>query len=127
MVRKFYNLPPLTGMAVFEAAVRHMSFRLAAAEHEDRRKRHAVLQHEEERGDGDGRRERPRHDQARGRERAPRQRAPKMQSKPAQRRELGGVAQERSDHRPDAALTVIPHAGEGRQLHLIDISGVTAG
>lgn len=32
MVNRFYNLPPLTGMAVFEAAARHMSFRLAAAE-----------------------------------------------------------------------------------------------
>lgn len=32
MVKRFYNLPPLTGMAVFEAAARHMSFRLAAAE-----------------------------------------------------------------------------------------------
>ncbi len=32
MARKFYNLPPLTGMAVFEAAARHMSFRLAAEE-----------------------------------------------------------------------------------------------
>lgn len=32
MVKRFYNLPPLTGMAVFESAARHMSFRLAAAE-----------------------------------------------------------------------------------------------
>lgn len=32
MARKFYNLPPLTGMAVFEAAARHMNFRLAAEE-----------------------------------------------------------------------------------------------
>jgi DNA-binding transcriptional LysR family regulator len=32
MVKRFYNLPPLTGMAVFEAAARHLSFRLAAAE-----------------------------------------------------------------------------------------------
>ncbi len=32
MVRRYYNLPSLTQLAVFEAAARHMSFKLAAAE-----------------------------------------------------------------------------------------------
>jgi DNA-binding transcriptional LysR family regulator len=32
MVRRFYNLPSLTALAVFEAAARHLNFRLAAAE-----------------------------------------------------------------------------------------------
>jgi DNA-binding transcriptional LysR family regulator len=32
MVRRFYNLPSLTALAVFEAAARHLSFKLAAAE-----------------------------------------------------------------------------------------------
>lgn len=32
MVRRFYNLPSLTALAVFEATARHLSFRLAAAE-----------------------------------------------------------------------------------------------
>ena len=32
MVKRFYNLPPLTAMAVFEAAARHLNFRLAAVE-----------------------------------------------------------------------------------------------
>jgi LysR family transcriptional regulator, glycine cleavage system transcriptional activator len=32
MVRRFYDLPPLTGLAVFEASARHGSFKLAAAE-----------------------------------------------------------------------------------------------
>lgn len=32
MVRRFYDLPPLTALAVFEACARHSSFKLAAAE-----------------------------------------------------------------------------------------------
>lgn len=32
MVRRFYNLPSLTALAVFEATARHQSFKLAAAE-----------------------------------------------------------------------------------------------
>ena len=32
MVKRFYNLPSLTALAVFEAAARHQSFKLAAAE-----------------------------------------------------------------------------------------------
>ncbi len=32
MARRFYNLPPLTMLAVFEAAARHVSFKFAAAE-----------------------------------------------------------------------------------------------
>lgn len=32
MGKRFYNLPPLTGLAVFEAAARHLNFRLAAEE-----------------------------------------------------------------------------------------------
>lgn len=32
MAKKFYNLPPLHSLAVFETAARHLSFRLAAAE-----------------------------------------------------------------------------------------------
>ena len=32
MVRRYYDLPSLTALAIFEAAARHMSFKLAAAE-----------------------------------------------------------------------------------------------
>lgn len=32
MVKRFYNLPSLTALAVFEASARHLSFKLAAAE-----------------------------------------------------------------------------------------------
>jgi len=32
MVRRYYDLPSLTGLAIFEAAARHLSFKLAAAE-----------------------------------------------------------------------------------------------
>lgn len=32
MVRRYYDLPSLTALAVFEASARHLSFKLAAAE-----------------------------------------------------------------------------------------------
>lgn len=32
MVRRYYDLPPLTALAVFEASARHLSFKLAASE-----------------------------------------------------------------------------------------------
>ena len=32
MVRRYYDLPSLTTLAVFEASARHLSFKLAAAE-----------------------------------------------------------------------------------------------
>ena len=32
MVRRYYDLPSLTALAIFEAAARHLSFKIAAAE-----------------------------------------------------------------------------------------------